>query len=109
MPARIVVFTHPDARLTIDGTNTQQMGNVREFESPALKAGREFTYTLRAQMPGPDGQMQTVTRKVNVRPGMVTRTVLDPRVNNNSDNRERTRDENRPEEVRPPKPRDEEK
>ena len=54
--------------------------------------------------------MQTVTRKVNVRPGMVTRTVLDGR-NGVPENVERARDRNpnreegRPEEVRPPKPR----
>jgi uncharacterized protein (TIGR03000 family) len=106
MPARLQIFLPPQARLTIDGTTTQQTGSSREFESPSLRAGKSFTYTLRAEMPGPDGQAQTITRKVNVRPGMVTRTVLDMRAaRNDRDRDDRTREQGRPEEVRPPKER----
>jgi uncharacterized protein (TIGR03000 family) len=98
MPARLQVFLPPQARLTIDGTTTQQTGSSRDFETPTLRAGKNFTYTLRAEVPGMDGQPQTITKKVDVRAGMVTQTVMDPRAARD----DRTREQRRPEEVRPP-------
>jgi len=50
--ARLMVHLPAGARLTIDGTPTQQMDSVREFVSPPLQADRNFTYTLRADING---------------------------------------------------------
>ena len=98
MPARLQVFLPPQARLTIDGTRTEQTGSSREFETPSLRAGKNFVYTLRAEVPGPDGQPQTITKKVNLRSGMVTRTVMDMRAVRNDRDGDNRREERRPEE-----------
>jgi uncharacterized protein (TIGR03000 family) len=97
MPARLMVFIQPDAQLTIDDTTTSAMGPIREFQSPPLQPGKEYSYTLKAQVRGADGQPRTVTKQVNVGAGMVTQATLDGRnVGADQDRRDNNRrDENR--------------
>jgi uncharacterized protein (TIGR03000 family) len=56
-----------DAKLWFDGAATRQSGAVREFESPQLKPGKEYTYDVKAQWRDADGKEVTRTRRVDVR------------------------------------------
>jgi uncharacterized protein (TIGR03000 family) len=75
-PATLVVELPADATLTVDGTATSSTSSSRLFITPALQAGRTYTYTLTAQVMR-DGGVQTVTREVAVRAGEETRVQLD--------------------------------
>jgi uncharacterized protein (TIGR03000 family) len=74
-PATLVVSLPADARLTIDGDATSSTSDVRVFTSPALESGRDFSYTLKAEIVR-DGTTQSVTRTVTVRAGEETRVTL---------------------------------
>jgi uncharacterized protein (TIGR03000 family) len=74
--ALVFVELPSDATLTVDGTATTSTSSNRVFVTPALEAGRTYTYTLTAQVMR-DGSLQTVTREVPVRAGEETRVRLD--------------------------------
>jgi uncharacterized protein (TIGR03000 family) len=67
-PATIVVSLPADAKLTIDDATTVSTSTRRVFVSPELPAGREFTYTLKAEYTK-NGKPVLVTRDVAVRAG----------------------------------------
>jgi uncharacterized protein (TIGR03000 family) len=58
----------PSAQVFIEGTPTTQGGTTREFVSPPLQSGQEYTYTLRARF-NSGGQEVDRTRKIDVRAG----------------------------------------
>ena len=70
-PATIVVNLPADATLTIDGQATTSTSENRTFISPELAAGRDFSYTLRAEIIR-DGRTLSVTEQVSVRAGEET-------------------------------------
>ncbi len=63
----VEIYVPEDARLFIEGQETKSTGSKRLFVSPPLAPG-EYTYTIKAINPGPNGP-QTVTRRIDVRPG----------------------------------------
>jgi uncharacterized protein (TIGR03000 family) len=74
--ATVVVELPADATLTVDGSATTSTSATRVFVTPALEAGKTFQYTLSAQVVR-DGNVQTVTRQVDVRAGEETRVRLE--------------------------------
>src|SRR5205807_2324597 len=74
-PATIVVSLPAEAKLTIDGQSTTSTSNLRVFASPTLQPGREYFYTLRAEVVR-NGQTVTQTQRVAVRAGEQTRVAL---------------------------------
>jgi uncharacterized protein (TIGR03000 family) len=74
-PASIVVSLPADATLTIDGQATRSKSETRRFISPALPAGKDFTYTLEAEITR-DGETMTATEQVTVRAGEETTVSL---------------------------------
>jgi uncharacterized protein (TIGR03000 family) len=73
--ATIVVHVPADATVTIDDEATTSTSSRRVFVTPALETGKEYHYTLTAQVVR-DGKTQTVTERVTVRPGEVSRVEL---------------------------------
>jgi uncharacterized protein (TIGR03000 family) len=61
------VLLPDNARLFIEDQETKSTGWMRTFESPPLPPGK-YIYTVKAIVPGPNGP-QTVTRRLDVRPG----------------------------------------
>jgi uncharacterized protein (TIGR03000 family) len=74
--ATIVVRLPADAKLTFDGTATQSTDSVRTFTSPPLEPGKEYQYTLRAEMTR-DGKKVERTRDVKVRAGQTSNVTID--------------------------------
>jgi uncharacterized protein (TIGR03000 family) len=74
--ATIVVNLPAQATLTIDGAATRSTSATRVFVTPALEDGKEYYYTLTAEMVR-DGQKVTATRKVAVRAGEESRVSLE--------------------------------
>jgi uncharacterized protein (TIGR03000 family) len=70
-----VVNCPADATLTIDGQATMSTSATRRFISPELPAGKDFSYTLQAEIMR-DGEKLTVTEQVNVRAGQQTMVSL---------------------------------
>ena len=64
------------ARLTIDDYVTRSTAAERTFVTPPLQPGKEYEYTLKAEVMR-DGQPQVVTRRATVRPGEETRITLE--------------------------------
>jgi uncharacterized protein (TIGR03000 family) len=75
-PVTLVVTLAADATLTVDGQATTSTSGTRTFFSPPLKAGVEYTYTLKAEVTR-DGASRTVCKDVTVRAGEETRVSLD--------------------------------
>lgn len=75
-PATIVVTLPADAKLTIDGAATVSTTARRVFVSPELPAGREFVYTLQAEIVK-DGKPVVTTRDVTVRAGAEVAVTLE--------------------------------
>jgi uncharacterized protein (TIGR03000 family) len=71
-PANLVVTLPADARLYFDGALTRQTGPVRNFDTPPLNPGVNYTYELKAELDR-DGHVQTQTQRVRVRAGETTR------------------------------------
>jgi len=71
LPATILVSLPVDATLTIDGHATRSTSSLRRFETPALPAGQEFTYKLRASVVR-DGAERAMTQHVKVIGGKET-------------------------------------
>jgi uncharacterized protein (TIGR03000 family) len=70
-PATIVVSLPADARLSIDGNATTSTSDRRIFNTPALPAGEQFQYSLRAEIVR-DGRTIVETQMGNVRVGQET-------------------------------------
>ncbi len=68
LKARVIVELPQDAKLVVDGTETQSTGARREFSTPVLEAGQNYFYELTAVVQV-DGKPQTMTKKVVVRAG----------------------------------------
>lgn len=66
--AIIKVKLPADAKLFVDSSATKQTSNVRKFRTPALKAGKKYSYTLTAEIVR-DGQKVTTTKEVSVSRG----------------------------------------
>jgi uncharacterized protein (TIGR03000 family) len=65
--ARIKVMVPQDAKVWFNGHLTKETGTVRDFDSPALAPGKDFTYDVKAQWRDQNGKEVTRTRQVNVR------------------------------------------
>jgi uncharacterized protein (TIGR03000 family) len=74
--ATIVVTLPADAKLYFDEAPTESTSGVRVFLSPPLPSGRDYTYTLRAEVPVA-GKVQVVTQEISVRAGDETKTIID--------------------------------
>ena len=59
-----------DAKIWFEGSQTQQTGTARSFESPPLDAGQDYLYQIRVQWKQ-DGKDVTQTRQVAVHAGDV--------------------------------------
>jgi uncharacterized protein (TIGR03000 family) len=69
-PVRLrVLLPHPYAKLTIEGATTRQTGTNRQFVSPPLEPGRNYTYTLTAVWEPNNYTTITRTRQVSVQAG----------------------------------------
>jgi len=67
-PASINVRVPADATIRFNGSETSQKGAFRQFVSPPLAAGREYTYDVQARW-NEGGKDVTRNRRVTVRPG----------------------------------------
>jgi uncharacterized protein (TIGR03000 family) len=76
-PATIVVSLPADAKLTIDDNPTTSTTATRVFQSPSLAPGKDFRYTLKAEVIR-DGKAVVETQEIIVRAGATTRVTLDP-------------------------------
>jgi uncharacterized protein (TIGR03000 family) len=74
-PATLIVSLPPDAKLTVDGAPTTSTSATRRFTTPPLQPGRDFTYTLQAQVTV-DGKAEVITKQVIVRAGQETQATL---------------------------------
>jgi uncharacterized protein (TIGR03000 family) len=62
----LIVRTTPDAVVWINGSKTTQTGPRREFVSAGPEPGRIYTFQVRAQWTGSDGQSVEATRPISV-------------------------------------------
>jgi uncharacterized protein (TIGR03000 family) len=60
------ILVPADAALEIDGFNTQSSGEDRHFQTPAVPAGKHYTYTVKATSKGKE-----VTKKLSLSHGGV--------------------------------------
>jgi uncharacterized protein (TIGR03000 family) len=66
--AEIVAHVPAGTKLFVEGRATVQTGTVRHFETAELQPGRDYTYTIRAELDR-GGQKLTREKKVTVRAG----------------------------------------
>lgn len=74
--ATLIVSLPADAKLFIQGQATTTTGATRTFVSPTLEAGKDYVYTLKAEVVR-DGKPLSVTREVTVRAGQTVETSLE--------------------------------
>ncbi len=74
--AVIVVSLPADAKLTIDDQATTSTSDHRVFVSPSLTAGKDFYYTLKAEITV-NGKPTVVSKVVAVRAGEESQVTLD--------------------------------
>jgi uncharacterized protein (TIGR03000 family) len=72
-----VVTLPADAKLKVDGVATTSISSSRRFVTPALEPGKEYFYTLEAEVVN-DGKLDVITRRVQVQAGRETHTNLTP-------------------------------
>jgi uncharacterized protein (TIGR03000 family) len=75
-PGTIIVSLPAGARLSIDGEATSSTASVRTFATPALKTGRSYHYTLRAEITR-NGQTVRTERQVPVSAGQTSRVTME--------------------------------
>ena len=80
-PATIRVTLPADAKLTVDGQPTQSTSAERLFLSPPLEPGRDFHYTLTAEVER-NGSRVTQQQQVRVRAGQESRVTIEFPVGN---------------------------
>jgi uncharacterized protein (TIGR03000 family) len=71
--AELTVSLPAEAKLFIDGQATTTTSNSRKFVSPDLEQGKEYVYTLRAEVVR-DGKNVSLTKEVTVRAGETFQT-----------------------------------
>ncbi len=64
--ARLRLMVPSDAKVWFDGKPTQQSGTVRNFESPPLTPGQQYTYDIKVQWRDQNGKEVSRTRRVDV-------------------------------------------
>jgi uncharacterized protein (TIGR03000 family) len=74
-PATIVVELPADAKLLIENEATTSTGSSRVFQSPDLKPGKEYHYTIKAEAVR-DGKPVKVEQVVTVKAGEITPVTL---------------------------------
>jgi uncharacterized protein (TIGR03000 family) len=74
--ATIVATLPADAKLLIDDQPTVSTSGTRVFITPALDNGRDFHYTLKAEVVR-EGKTQSVVKEVTVRAGQETRVNIE--------------------------------
>jgi len=74
-PATIVVELPADAKLTIDNEATTSIGTSRVFTSPNLNPGKEYHYTLKAEVVR-DGKPVKAEKVVAIKAGEITPVTL---------------------------------
>lgn len=74
--AEVLVSLPVEAKLFIDGQATVSTSNTRKFVSPELEQGKEYFYTLRAEVVR-DGQTVSLTKEVTVRAGETVQASFD--------------------------------
>jgi uncharacterized protein (TIGR03000 family) len=67
-PARITVRVPASAKLFVDDQACPLGSEVRTFRTPELRPGRQYYYTIRAEV-DQDGETRTATRQVTFRAG----------------------------------------
>jgi len=72
---KVMITLPADAKLSFNGTVAAGTGSVRTFQTPPLEPGKDYTYTLSAEVMV-DGKIQTVSEKVIVRAGEETKVTL---------------------------------
>jgi uncharacterized protein (TIGR03000 family) len=65
--AHLQLLVPEDAEVLIDGGQTRKRGPVREFVSPPLRPGEDFTYDLTVRYTDADGKPVEETRHLQVR------------------------------------------
>jgi len=75
--ATLLVSLPENATLVIDDYQTKSTSANRVFRTPALETGKDFHYTLKAQVPTADGKVETITKEVTVRAGESTRVNIE--------------------------------
>lgn len=75
-PATIQVSLPADAKLTIDDAATTSTSANRTFATPSLETGKEYFYTLKAEIVR-DGKTVTTTRRVAVKAGELTNVTIE--------------------------------
>jgi uncharacterized protein (TIGR03000 family) len=75
--ATLLVSLPANATLLVDDYQTKSTSPNRVFRTPALETGKDFHYTLTAQVPTADGKMETITKQVTVRAGESTRVNIE--------------------------------
>jgi uncharacterized protein (TIGR03000 family) len=75
-PATVVVTLPADAKLRVDDQTTRSTSDRRIFTSPPLDNGKEYYYTLKAEI-NRDGKPITATKRVTVQAGKETEIKID--------------------------------
>lgn len=75
-PATLVVTLPENAKLVIDEHSTVSTAATRVFSTPVLEPGKEYFYTLKAEITR-EGRVETATKRVAVRAGQLTRTTIE--------------------------------
>jgi uncharacterized protein (TIGR03000 family) len=75
-PARLLVRLPADATLSVEGTPTTSTQGVRSFISPPLQPGRDYLYTLKAEVMR-DGKRVERTKDVRVHAGEQSDVTID--------------------------------
>jgi uncharacterized protein (TIGR03000 family) len=71
-PATITVSLPADAKLFVDDAATTSTSETRTFTSPELNAGKDYHYTIKAEIVR-QGQKLTASERVTVRAGEETK------------------------------------
>jgi len=75
-PALIQVNLPADAKLTIDGALTSSTSASRTFSTPTLDTGKEYFYTLKAEVVR-DGKTFSATKRVAVEAGKTAKIAIE--------------------------------
>jgi uncharacterized protein (TIGR03000 family) len=76
--ARLIARLPEHALFWVEGKQTRLTGQTRYFESPPLRAGEKYSYTVRVAWIE-DGRWVSQTEKIPVRAGLVQAIYLQPR------------------------------
>jgi uncharacterized protein (TIGR03000 family) len=75
-PARLLVTVPAEAKLTIDDVATKSTGTTRVFATPELNPGKDYVYTLKAEITV-GSKTETIVKQVTVRAGVTTEASLE--------------------------------